>query len=67
MGTSDLVRVSVDEGAVSHDVLTLDDEPIHTVRRREDEAGDRVLGTAELEAVGNDGIKKSYSLRSRET
>ena len=52
MGTRDLVLVRMDESAAAHDVLALDDEPIDPVRRREDEPGDRILGAAELEAVG---------------
>src|SRR5687768_18426237 len=52
MGTRDVVLVRVDESAAAHDVLSLDDEPIHAMRRREDEAGYRVFRTAELEAVG---------------
>ena len=52
MGARDLVLVGMDESAAAHDVVSLDDESIHAVRCREDEARDQVVRTAELEAVG---------------
>ena len=48
----DLGLVGVDERAVAHDLAAADEQRVDAVRRREDECGGQVLGTAELEAVG---------------
>ena len=46
-----LVFVGVDEAAVRDDLLAADEEPGDAVWAREHQAGDRVLGPAELEPV----------------
>ena len=48
----DLVHVGADEAPLPHDLLAADVEAVDAVRRRQHEPGDRVLGAAELEAVG---------------
>src|SRR5439155_7161535 len=53
MLAGDLLLVSPDEGASAHDVFAPDEEPVDAVRRREDEAGDWIVRTAELETVGS--------------
>ena len=51
MGAGDLRLVGIDERPVAHDVGSLDDEAIHAMRRREHEACNPIVRTAELEAV----------------
>src|SRR5437763_9612136 len=48
----DLLLVGMDERAAADDLLAADQQAVDPVRRREDEAGERVVGAAELEAVG---------------
>jgi hypothetical protein len=52
MGPGDLRLVGSHERSPAYDVVALDDEPVDAMRRGENEAGNRVLGAAELEAVG---------------
>jgi hypothetical protein len=51
MVTCDLGLVGVDERSAAHDVATSDDEALDPVRRRQNEAGDQVPGSPELETV----------------
>ena len=51
MGASDLLLGGTDEAAVAHDVLTADQQPVNTVRSRQDEPGHEILGPSELQAV----------------
>ena len=48
----DLTLVGPDEVAVTNDLLAADVQTIDSVRPREDESGDEIVGTAELEPVG---------------
>src|SRR3990170_546869 len=48
----DLLLGGADEAAVPYDLLAADVEAVHPVRAGEDEPGHRVVGAAELEAVG---------------
>src|SRR5206468_7721061 len=48
---SDLSLVAAREVAVPHDLRSADVEPVDAVRAGEDQAGDRIRGAAELEAV----------------
>ena len=51
MGARDLRLVGIDERSVAYDVGSLDNEAIHAMRRREDQARNSIVRTAELEAV----------------
>jgi hypothetical protein len=46
-----LLLVGSQKRAAVHDLLAADVEPIDPMRPREDEAGDQVLGAAELERI----------------
>src|SRR6266516_3185723 len=47
-----LALVGPDEVAVANDLLASDVETIDSLRSREDEPGDEIVGTTELEPVG---------------
>ena len=51
MGARDLRLVRADKRASSHDVVAADDEAVDAVRAGEHQAGDVVVGAAELEPV----------------
>ena len=51
VGARNVALVGTDERPVADDVVAADDEPVDTMRPREDEAGHRVGGASELEPV----------------
>ena len=51
MGARDFGLVGIDERSVAYDVGSLDNEAIYAMRRREDQARNSIVRTAELESV----------------